>query len=402
MRSTLKFLQRSTPKNARVFSPEAAATSHIKQNIAYRKAPAELNRTLDDIIIPQWWADSSPFLAPATYQVDCGGSLTAEDLQLGSSLSQSVQAMYDEVGIVHVVNTGLSEFSDMRKIAKMAMQNEMKYEAGANPRDSLADNVFEVGAPLSAFLHYHHEMTYVGQSTLSLAFMCRQTVPGRGSTFFSHGNSTTDYILSTPLGQKLKEKGVCYHRNLTDRDYIESIGNEEGVYNHWQKSFGTEDPAEAEAIAQRKGLRTSWGDNRYLMTRYYADAFEYCPLMDRNVLYSSLADHGMWFDQWPLIMHLPYEQRPLHMTFGDDTEFSLEERQEFVAAYDKFGMQVDWKPGDVTIFCNYRYAHGRPAINLEEGENRELGVILGQTFDRVGQRNDKWSQSDVHWGKCLL
>ena len=30
-------------------------------------------------------------------------------------------------------------------------------------------------------------------------------------------------------------------------------------------------------------------------------AFEYFPRLDRNVLYASVADHGMWFDTWPLV-----------------------------------------------------------------------------------------------------
>merc|ERR1711966_80147 len=74
-----------------------------------------------------------------------------------------------------------------------------------------------VGAPLTAMLHYHHEMTYVAESTLALAFMCEKSVPdGRAATYFSEAQKHTDFILGTELGQKLKEKGVCFHRNLTD------------------------------------------------------------------------------------------------------------------------------------------------------------------------------------------
>jgi hypothetical protein len=133
-----------------------------------------------------------------------------------------------------------------------------------------------------------------------------------------------------------------------------------------------------------------WGPDRLLETRYYCSAFEYFDHLDRNVLYSSLADHGMWFDTWPLVQHLPYEERPLHMTFGDDSEISPDEIQEWIDLYDEFGMPLNWRAGDVGVICNYRWAHGRPAIALGAGESRTLGVVLGDQYDRVGVRGDKW------------
>jgi len=46
--------------------------------------------------------------------------------------------------------------------------------------------------------------------------------------------------------------------------------------------------------------------------------------------------------------------------------------------------------GDVALICNYRFAHGRPAVHLKEGEQRELGVLIGESFDRVETLEDKW------------
>ena len=165
---------------------------------------------------------------------------------------------------------------------------------------------------------------------------------------------------------------------------------EEGVYNHWQKSLDTDDPAVAEARAQERGLVTEWGDDRLLKTRFYVSAFEYFPQMDRNLLYCSVADHGMWFDTWPLVQHLPYKDRPLHLTFGDDSEMSHDELRQFVEIYGQFGIKLDWRQGDIGIICNYRFAHGRPGIHLEAGEDRTLGVLLGAQYDRVGALPDKW------------
>ena len=46
--------------------------------------------------------------------------------------------------------------------------------------------------------------------------------------------------------------------------------------------------------------------------------------------------------------------------------------------------------GDVAAVCNYRFAHGRPSIHLREGEERELGVLLGEQFKRVETVPGKW------------
>ena len=354
-------------------------------SIDFLEAPPDLDRQIDDMILPRWWTGVSAIPAER-YEIDAGGNA---DLRPDGELGEEIRRIYDEVGLVHVRNTGLVELADMRALATHCLPDEMHYEGGSNPRQTLDANVFEVGAPLSAHLHYHHEMAYVSKSTRALAFLCKEALPDRGATYFSDGIAATDYMLSTELGQKLKKLGVCYHRSLTDREAFNDR-LEVGVYNHWQLSMDTEDPAEAEAYAQVRGLLTEWGPDRLLKTRYYCDAFEYDPITDRNLFYCSIADHGMWFDGWPLVMHLPHNERPLHMTFGDDSEFSHAELQEMVSHYDRFGIKVDWRKGDVAVFDNFRFAHGRPGIKLEAGEARQLGVMLGPKYDRVGQLDEKF------------
>lgn len=344
---------------------------------------------LANIIEPRWWTGELP-IAPETFTIDCSAyALDDATLRAGNELGVHMNALFDEVGLVYLTNTGLSELADMRRVARLVMPDEMHYEAGANPRDKLEPNVYEVGAPLEAWLHYHHEMAYVGTSTTKLAFLARHGIGDRGPTFVSDNVRATDAILATDLGQKLKELGLCYHRDLTDREAF--AGTEQiGVYNHWQKSMLTDDPDEAERYARARGLETEWGPNRLLRTRYYVSAFEYFPPLDRNLLYSSIADDGMWFDTWPKVQHLPYEQRPLKLTFGDLSEMTRAEKELFVDIYDRFGIPINWNKGDIAIVCNWRWAHGRPGIHLGPGEQRELGVLIGAPFDRVGDLDNKW------------
>lgn len=344
---------------------------------------------LPDVMEPRW-SYGGDVLPADSYTIDGGRfDLNSQELHSGSGLAREMNAMFDEVGLVWLRNTGLTRLQDMRRIAKLVVEKEMRYEGGANPRDDLEPNVYEVGAPLTAWLHFHHEMAYISQSTRMLAFLGGKALAGRGATYVSDNLQATDAILATDFGQKLKKLGLCYHRNLTDRDYFtdrEPIG----VYNHWQKSMLTDDPDEAVRVAESRGLDVEWGPNRLLKTRYYASAFEYYPKLDRNLLYSSVADDGMWFDAWPNVMHLPYAERPLALTFGDGTEMTRDEKRLFVDIYDRFGIPVDWADGDVVIVCNYRFAHGRPGIHLANGESRELGVLIGEAYERVGDVDGKW------------
>jgi hypothetical protein len=346
-------------------------------------------KPLPGVIEPRWW-EGRPALPADAYTIDCSAmGLADSEPDDQSELARRMRETFDATGLVYLSNTGLTDYQAMRRLARFVVDREMRYEGGANPRGDLEPNVYEVGAPLSAWLHYHHEMAYIGQSTRMLAFLCRKAVNGKGQTFVSDNLRATEAILATPLGEKLKRLGLCYHRNLTDREAFE--GTEQiGVYNHWQKSLQTDDPDEAEARARAKGLQTEWGADRLLKTRYYVSAFEYFPGLDRNVLYSSIADDGMWFDAWPKVMHLPYDERPLKLTFGDGSEMTREEKQTFVDVYDRFGTRIDWQVGDVAVFCNYRFAHGRPGIHLDDGEERELGVMIGEPFERVGDLPDKW------------
>ena len=105
---------------------------------------------------------------------------------------------------------------------------------------------------------------------------------------------------------------------------------------------------------------------------------------------SSVADDCIWFDTWPKVLHLPYDQRPLKLAFGDDSEMTRDEKQQFVSVYDNFGTQVTWNVGDLAIVCSYRLAHGRPEINLNDGEELEPGVLISEPLVRQETLDDKW------------
>ena len=201
--------------------------------------------------------------------------------------------MFNEQGVVHIKNTGFKKAADLRAVMDVANIESMVYKGGANLRPSLAGepahSVYETGAPRNAHLHYHHEMAYVKDSCKWIAFMCLEQTknPFKGATFASHQQKATEELLNTPFGQKLKDKGVCYIRKLPDKKFFDDNNLDTSiVYNYWQTSMLSDDPEEAEKIANSKGLEVEWQDSpifgRYMVTKYYVDTFEYCPYSEKN------------------------------------------------------------------------------------------------------------------------
>ena len=295
--------------------------------------------------------------------------------------------------------TGLTDLVDMRSVAKLIIDSEMPYDGGANPRDNIAPNVYEIGAPLAAWLHYHHEMAYVRPAVpASSASSPRMCCLNRGQE--TTASAEAQHSCPIPSEQPRNSSVPLSARNsrnsasaitATSPIAMSSQTRPSSACTTTGRNHSTlTTPNLAASRARDQRLAVEWGPDRLLKTRFYCSAFEYFDHLDRNVLYSSLADHGMWFDTWPLVQHLPYQERPLHMTFGDDSEISPEEIQEWVDLYDEFGMPINWRTGDVGVICNYRWAHGRPGIHLNDGEVRKLGVVLGDQYDRVGVRTDKW------------
>jgi len=347
-------------------------------------------------VIPSF-RDGQDKVPPEQFTIDCSRfPSTPEPVE---ELVERMKQTFDSAGVVRLTNTGLTDVNHMKTYADVVVKDQMTYEGGANPRQDLIANVYDVGAPHNAWLHYHHEMAYNQHSMKNLAFCSIKAPAGKGDTYLSENISVTDELLKTDFGQKLKDRGVCYIRCLTDKQAYEGEGWMEGrpVYNHWQTSFGTDCPVEAETKARSCGLDIEWvsdplkpESDRYMKTKLVISAFEYCPAVDRNVLFSSIADHNMWFDTWQGVAEVEPSKRPLQMTFGDGSPISVDELKLWVHLYDRGGIRVQWQTGDVVAFCNYRYAHGRPAFELNSWEERQIGVMLGEKFDRVGVVEGAW------------
>lgn len=377
------------------------------QNAFYQPKPQEEDARP---LIPKFWTGKSavPF---KDFQVDCskfnlkkilshvnedGKPAVLENCKETEALREVMEDRWKTLGTMHLIHTGLTDFDGMRALTEVLHPKQMTYDGGANNRGHIEQNVYDTGAPKEADLQYHHEMAYVKYSTKHLAFCCLEGTfnPYKGATFLSVNNGAHKMLMGSPMGEKLKNKGLCYIRKLPDRKhFLDNCLDTSIVYNFWQTSFDTEDMEQAANDAREQGLEIEWQESpifgRYMVTKFYVDTFEYDPYTDANRMFASVADDYAWFDSWPGVMDLPHWERPLKLAYGDGEVMTRDEKQFWVDCYDAHGVPIIWQRGDVAIQCNFRFAHGRPGYDLLPGERRELGVVLGEPFARQGARADK-------------
>ena len=209
--------------------------------------------------------------------------------KLAEELKERLSEAYTKWGVVLVRNTNLVDSKGRGDAVKLEKVTELlftdgpeAYTAGSNLRGQVdtESNVYDTGAPRSAHLHYHHEMQYVNRSPKNISFLALAVPrsPSTGPTYVSYNPGVTRDLLATATGQKLAEKGACYVRKMPDLEHFRGTNMDPRiVYNFWQTSMNTEDPADAQAVAETAGLDVEWEDSpifgRYMVTRFYIDAY---------------------------------------------------------------------------------------------------------------------------------
>ena len=71
-------------------------------------------------------------------------------------------------------------------------------------------------------------------------------------TYYSDNIGYTEDLLESPLGHKMREKGITVIRKYSDKKYHEMNPEEPNFCVTWQVNFGTSDPKEAEKLAREQ------------------------------------------------------------------------------------------------------------------------------------------------------
>jgi len=224
-------------------------------------------------------------------------------------------------------------------------------------------------------------MSYLSRFPRCLVFGC-ETIPRQGGeTLIADTQAVTHEILQTEIGQKLKQNGVRYVRNLTDANKPN-----DAVYKHWQDAFNVSSEQGVENIAQREGWDLKWKADGRVQISYQKEAYEYNEALNENLLFVNLSLLSAYFDDWHPFNTLPHEDRPFNVVHGDGEPFTETETEYLVKIFENHCLPIFWKPGWIAMFDNERWAHARPPFTLQAGESRKLGAMMGVPKNRIGAK----------------
>jgi len=322
------------------------------------------------------FGDKTTTLNMDDFQIDC------RKFSDQHTLEDTIRKQWYDKGLVVLTHTGMQHLSELQKWAEVIFDDFTTYEGGSAPRGKWSDKIFTLDdTPSYVDMCYHNEACYLPTYPQCFVLGSLDCPRESGSTLMSDNVVTTAAILETPLGQVLKEKGIRYNRNMTDK-----YANEAVFYKHWQDTFYTDSRDEVEKYLKSRGWDYEWLSNGTLHTSYVMDAFEYHERLDKNLYFAGLVSHAAFFDQWHPYNTIKDEERAFTMTLEDGTPFSDAEIKQLYAAYNQASLAIKWREADVALADNLRWSHARPAFSLEENEQRVMGVTVGMMKKRVGKK----------------
>ena len=309
--------------------------------------------------------------------------LDAGDRKPGSATAaEDIKALFAREGVVVLADTGLEHMRDLVPWSRFVIDEIMSYDGGSFERETFHDNVYDVASePPNLYIHPHNEMSYLPSFPRCLVFGCLAAPAQGGETVLADNRAVTHRLLESELGQKLKRHGVSYIRNFSSADHPPAI-----VYRHWQDTFGVATRDEMEALAQRQAWNLTWKNGGGLRVSYTFDAYEYHEGLGESLLFAAVGHHGMHFDHHSPFNTLPFGERPFHMTLGNGEPFEAREIEYLVRIFDRYSLPIRWQAGMIAMIDNERWTHARPPFSLKQGEQRTLGVVLGNRKRRIGAR----------------
>jgi hypothetical protein len=94
-----------------------------------------------NIVHCRWWngSDLDSVIDSSKFLINGGGKISETDLKENSMIAQEMEAKFEDVGLLHVQHTGLTDMNLQRRLAELVMGPQTPYEGGANPRDRLEE-----------------------------------------------------------------------------------------------------------------------------------------------------------------------------------------------------------------------------------------------------------------------
>lgn len=255
---------------------------------------------------------------------------------------------------------------DGAEIALSKLDDELLEDAfWSTPRSKVAKKTLtatEYPSPRTIALHC--EMAYMRNWPRFVCFHSIQVAAQGGETTICNIDQ-----VSNRLGEKLRpfqDKGVTYRRTFQKRVDIA-----------WQHAFQTEKRSDVEELGRRQGMKVEWLPNDVLATSHTAQGT--ITAEDGRLIYfnqTHLFHPSALEPQVRQALEKAYgaDRLPRHATFGDGSPIPDATLAAVREAFATYQTKMCWRPGDILILDNLRFAHGRLPFSGE----RRLHVALAR------------------------
>ena len=220
------------------------------------------------------------------------------------------------------------------------------YAGGASPRHrTTASGVYNsTDYPPDLSIPLHNELSYSNVYPQHLYFMCVTPADDGGQTTLGDGRRILAAIDDAILNE-LRQKGVCYIRNLTA---------EPASGYSWVEAFGSNDRDVVERIIGLQGAEFRWLSDDTLQLRQVRPATTRHPVTGEEVWFNQV--YGFYFDRSEFGCDV---QPRLECTFGDGTEIPIEIISHIRRVLEEQTFDHNWEMNDVVFLDNVLALHGR-------------------------------------------
>ena len=203
--------------------------------------------------------------------------------------------------------------------------------------------------PSPRTIQLHSEMAYMKTWPRYVAFHSLVVAEEGGQTTICDIDAVSRQL--GPVLTRLAEKGVMYRRTF-----------QRGVDIPWQTAFQTQDRADVEEVGRRLDMQVEWVDGDALITTHVAQGS--IAAEDGNPVYFSQAHlfHESALDpaaRDQIIEAFGRDRLPRQAFYGDGSPIPDADMAAVRQAFEDNQTAMFWRPGDVLILDNMRFAHGR-------------------------------------------
>jgi hypothetical protein len=273
-------------------------------------------------------------------------------------------------------NKLLNDFGD--PAMKILGPSTSYYQGGGNRQmvDSTRQLRTSDFTPDNKLLPAHNEMSYAQVWPKYVALVCTQTsVRDQCPTLVFDNRKITGEVLDKPVGKKLIESGVTYHRRYESTAFHGSNDR----FFLWQSAFQADTKLGAEKKLSTLGADFEWckeSDKDELLVQYSTSGFVESD--GETFLFNQAYLNNVNAKNWGNEFWKGFA------TYGNGESMSDDELKVLEDAHDPSKAEaVHWEPGDILLLENHFFQHGSPPTPQEIRQQRSVFLYMGSATKRM-------------------